>query len=103
VPALLDVITHLGNISAGDPDSPGPTIHAQRPWTVTSDAVVRQGEDLQEDETSESGHAYLLEVDLAREVIEVWSAWRDGAKPSPEEATLAVIYYGERDAYQPLE
>jgi len=53
--------------------------------------------------TTESGHDYLLEVDLAREAVEVWSAWRGGAIPSPEEATLAVIYYGEHDAFQPLE
>ncbi|MFD0730914.1 hypothetical protein [Planotetraspora mira] len=45
-------------------------------------------------------HAHLLKVGIAQEVVEVWSAWRDGAPPTPEEATLAIIYYAEHDAYQ---
>jgi hypothetical protein len=50
-----------------------------------------------------SVHDDLLEVDLAREVVKVWSAWRGGMTPTLETATLAVVYYGEHDAYQPLE
>lgn len=103
MPTLLDVISHLDDISAGDGYSPGPTIYARRPWTFSSDALVLRGEDLPDGVTTESGHDYLLEVDLAVEAIEVWSAWRDGAAAAPEEATLAVIYYAEHDAYQPLE
>jgi hypothetical protein len=49
---------------------------------------------------TESGHHYLLEVDLAIDVLEVWSAWRDGATPTAEEAALAVIYYGDHDSYR---
>jgi hypothetical protein len=35
--------------------------------------------------------------------VEVWSTWRDGATPTADEATLAIIYYAEHDAYQPVE
>jgi hypothetical protein len=34
---------------------------------------------------------YLLEVDIAQEVVEVWSACKDGATLTAEEATLAII------------
>jgi hypothetical protein len=53
------------------------------------------------DEESPEGWRYLLEVLIAREVLEVWSAWRNGRIPSVEEAREAVIYYADNDAYQP--
>ena len=43
-----------------------------------------------------------MEVNLAIEAIEVWRAWRGGAMPSAEQATLAVIHYAETDSYQPV-
>jgi hypothetical protein len=55
---------------------------------------------LAEDESPASWR-YLLEVLIAREVLEVWSAWRDGRIPSVEEACEAIIYYADNDAYQP--
>lgn len=103
VPTLLEVISRLDDIPSGDGYSPGPTIYARRPWTPSSDALVLRGDDHPDGVTTESGHDYLLEVNLAVEVVEVWSAWRSGAIPTPEEATLAVIYYGEHDAYEPPE
>jgi hypothetical protein len=103
VPTLLEVISHLGDIPANDGYSPGPTIYARQPWTISSDALVLSGDDCPDGVATESGHDYLLEVDLAREAVEVWSAWRGGATPTPEDAALAVIYYGEHDAYQPPE
>lgn len=102
VPSLLDVVSHLNEIPAGDGFSPGPTIYATRPWTLNADAVVLRGDDDPEGGTTESGHQYLLEVDLALDAIAVWSDWRGGRTPTPEEAALAVIHYAEHDAYQPL-
>jgi hypothetical protein len=64
--------------------------------------VVLRGNDDPDEGTIESGHEYLLEVDLAREAVEVWSDWRGGTTPTSEEAALAVIHYAEHDAYQPL-
>jgi len=64
---------------------------------------VLRGADLPDGVTTNSGHRYLLEVDLANDVIEVWRAWRAGSMPTPEEATMAVIYYAQYDAYQPVD
>jgi hypothetical protein len=45
---------------------------------------------------------YLLEVHMAREVLDVWRDWRAGRQPSVEQAVEAVTYYAERDAYLPV-
>ncbi len=103
VSSLLEIVTSLRDIPLGDGYSAGPTIYAKRPWTPSTEAVVLRGDDIPAGVTTESGHHYLLEVDLALEAIEVWSEWRAGAIPTPEEATLAIVYYGEHDAYQPVQ
>jgi len=41
----------------------------------------------------------LLEVWLAQEVLDVWSAWRDGTMPTTEEAVAALVHYATHDAY----
>lgn len=48
-----------------------------------------------------AGWRYLLEVLIAREVLEVWSDWRNGRLPSAEEACEAIAYYADNDAYLP--
>jgi hypothetical protein len=104
MPSLLDVVAHLNDIPIGNRfEGPGPTIFARRPWAPESDALVLRDEASDGMASTAPGHAYLLEVDLAQEVVEVWSAWRDGATPTAQEATLAIIYYAEHDAYQPVE
>jgi hypothetical protein len=47
------------------------------------------------------GARYLLEISLAKEVLEVWSSWRNGRSPEPSEACAAVIHYAIHDAYLP--
>ena len=47
------------------------------------------------------GMEYVLEISLIKNVIKVWSAWRDGAVPSISQACDAVLHYAERDAYLP--
>lgn len=49
------------------------------------------------------GMEYLLEVFLAREVLEVWSDWRGGRMPGPNEKIAALEYYCEHDCYIPIE
>jgi hypothetical protein len=49
------------------------------------------------------GYVYLLEVELAKEVVEVWTSWRNGRIPSSDQKAEAVLYYGLNDAYLPLE
>lgn len=46
---------------------------------------------------------YLLEVVIAKEVLEVWSEWRDGRRPSLPEACEAVLHYASHDAYLPAD
>jgi hypothetical protein len=41
---------------------------------------------------------YLLEVYLAREVIDLWSEPRDGRTPSGEKAVDAVLHYATYDS-----
>lgn len=74
------------------------TIFAAEPWTPDSPAVSQL-----EDGPPPDGLKYFLEVDLAAEVLEVWSAWRKGRSPSLPEAVGAVIHYATFDAYQPVE
>ena len=49
------------------------------------------------------GWSYLLEVDLARDVLDVWRGWRDQREPSREDAVAAVVYYATNDAYLPTD
>ena len=48
------------------------------------------------------GLKYVLEVELAKEVLDTWSRWRSGRAPTTEEALQAILYYSEHDAYQPI-
>jgi hypothetical protein len=52
------------------------------------------------EEEPAAGWRYLLEVFIAREVLEVWSSWRGNRAPSMDEACEAIIYYADNDAYQ---
>lgn len=45
----------------------------------------------------------VLSVEQAREAIRVWSAWRGGVTPSPEERFRAVMFCSQQGAYLPLE
>jgi hypothetical protein len=104
VTRLLDVVATLDAVPIDDdPDTWPPTIFARRPWSPESSALVLREAAVNGVAVAAPDHAYLLEVDLAREVVEVWSEWRSGAVPTREEATGAVIYYAEHDAYEPVE
>ena len=99
---ILEVIATLDEIPEGDPYEVEPTIFARKPWTVDSQAIVLNEDAVNSVAPSAPDFGYLLEVDLAKEVIRVWSDWRDGAAPTLEEATQAVIFYAEYDSYQPV-
>jgi hypothetical protein len=49
------------------------------------------------------GMKYLIDVELAKEILNVWSNWRQGRKPSLDEKYKAIQYYLENDAYIPNE
>jgi hypothetical protein len=91
---LADVVSALASAD------PAATIYAAPPFTPESDATIVVAGD---EALRPAGFAYLLEVELAHQVLEVWSAWRDGRQPAPDEAANAVIYYAQRDAYEPVD
>ena len=45
----------------------------------------------------------VLGVEQARDAIAVWSAWRGGVTPSPEERFRAIMFFSQSGAYLPLE
>jgi hypothetical protein len=49
------------------------------------------------------GLRYFLEVALAKDAVDVWSEWRDGAEPTLDDKLMAVSYYATHDAYLPLD
>jgi hypothetical protein len=69
-------------------------------WTPSSRAVLVIALTGDDDEPP-LPFVYFLEIDLIREVINVWRDWRKGKKPTLEEKCEAVIYYAENDAYLP--
>jgi hypothetical protein len=102
MPTLADLIASLDTIPERNPSGEVGVIYARRPWSPDSEAVVLYGERSVESVTM-PGFTYLLEVGLCKEVIEVWSSWRDGRTPTLTEAVGAVIWYGEHDAYEPVD
>jgi hypothetical protein len=93
VPELIEVVAAL---PITDPEA---TIYVSLPITPQSAAIVCPES---EDGSSPAGFEYLLEVSLALQVLDVWSRWRDGRKPTAAEAVQAVIYYALQDAYEPV-
>jgi hypothetical protein len=81
------------------------TIYAEAnpKWSPESTALVRQNEGETTGPIQIGGRvlSYMLEVDLAREAIEVWSEWRNGRQPTPIDMCAAVIYYATHDAFLP--
>ncbi len=45
----------------------------------------------------------VLSVEQARDAIRVWSAWRGGLRPSPEDRFNTVMFFSKHGAYFPLE
>ena len=72
-------------------------------WSATSEAVVCVIPDDDSDPPEAEGFDYFLEVDLAKETVQVWSEWRDGKQPTTTEKLDAMIYYAEYDAWLPLD
>jgi len=49
------------------------------------------------------GLGYFLEVEIAKEVVEVWRQWRGGREPTIRQLVEAVVHYAVNDAYLPAE
>jgi len=96
--------TLLDLIDAIDDLDPGLTIYIEDipELSIHSKALARPPRD-DGSIYPEDGFVYLLEVDLAKEVVEVWKSWRSGRIPTSEQKAEAVLYYGLNDAYLPLD
>src|SRR5688572_15407682 len=76
---------------------------ASRPLSAGSPARAAAEGDGSVQMEADSELGYLLEVDLAREAIEVWSEWRNGRVPTPDERVAAVAFYADNDAHLPVD
>lgn len=77
------------------------TIYAAESWSETSNAVAAREPEDGSLPPEAAGMRYVLEVSIAREVIEVWSKWRGGAVPTTSERCEAILHYAENDSYLP--
>jgi hypothetical protein len=77
------------------------TLYAAKPWTADSPAIATLEPESGAVPTEAAGMDYLLEISLAKSVLDVWKDWRHGREPSDEERCEAIIYYAEHDAYLP--
>ena len=92
--SLADVVENVDNVDRRL------IMYAVRPWTAQSPIWAAH---LDEIDGRPDGFEYMLEVDLAKAAIEVWSSWRDDQVPTTAQACGAVIWYAEHDAWQPVE
>jgi hypothetical protein len=95
VATLRDLIRTLDDLDDDAVIYTDGTSPAARAVTVADEVAARAAK--------EDGLRYFLEVSLARDAVEVWSAWREGEKPTEDEKLMAVSYYATHDAYLPLE
>ena len=56
----------------------------------------------EENEEPPPGTVYVLGLILMKNVLKVWSAWRNGAVPTIPQACEAVLHYAKYDAYLPV-
>lgn len=79
------------------------TIYAEKnpDWSANSLAVVCPEPEEGGVPDEARGMSYLLEVFLAKEVIEDMGEGRGGRGSTAQDKCEAVIYYAENDAYMP--
>ena len=92
---LIQLVERLDELDDED------TIYACEPWTQNSEAMVAPDPESDPDgtppEATEAGMTYFLEVFIAREVVEGWTASLD-EKPTLAETCQRVIEYAINDA-----
>ncbi len=98
---LADVVASLDAFHRAAHNGVEPTIFAEEPWHPASPAVVLSEQARGGRAPSMPSYSYLLEVELATEVLSTWTSRRSGSVPSPEQAAEAVIHYAAHDSHQP--
>jgi hypothetical protein len=97
--ALRDVVGKLARL---DREA---TIYAQEPWTPDSPSLLRvQDPEAEYEPIVIDGHRCLLEVSIARDVVETYATWCADERRTPTHAdeVRAVLHYATHDAYLPL-
>ena len=75
----------------------------QQPVALTSLIKIVNDYECEElEKYSVDGFYYLLEIDIIKEILQVWSFWRNSKKPTLNEMLMAIIYYSENDTYLPV-
>jgi len=92
--SLRRIIDEIGGLDDGL------TVYAPAGAEVSPETPVY----LVNEETEEppAGTEYVLELSLVKNVVKVWSAWRNGAVPTVSQACEAVLHYAKYDAYLPV-
>jgi len=92
---LREVIGNVENLSDDL------TIYATKAveWDIDAPAALVLSSDTEEIGIRFEDLSYFLEVEIAKEVLSVWSEWRNGTNPNELERIEALIYYADNDAY----
>jgi hypothetical protein len=103
---LLDVVRQLDELPDNAEDEETPFIIYAAPhdgqWAADSPAVVLAPPDGNVVQVIEGiEYRYLLEVFLAKEVVEAYQEHHGTLHPTADEKLRAIIYYAEHDAYLP--
>jgi hypothetical protein len=67
-------------------------------WDVNGPVAMVLLSDMDNIGTDLEGLHYFLEIELAKEVLDVWKQWT-GRTPTEKERDEALIYYADNDAY----
>ena len=78
----------------------GPVIYASKngEWNLDAKVMILHGEPDTLENKSE-GLTYFLEIEIAKEVLKVWRAWRNEREPNEAERIEAILHYADFDAY----
>lgn len=68
-------------------------------WSLDLSAALVLTSDMERIGDKLEGLSYFLEVEIAKEVLNVWKEWRNGREPSEDERIKALLYYANYDAY----
>jgi hypothetical protein len=102
---LLELINRLDELDDSDRFNP-PTIYAEGGPNAApaAKAVICAGDEEGKLVCPQDPALHeVLMVALAKEAVEVWSKWRGGRVPEPQDKFAAVMYYSRHDAYLPVE
>jgi hypothetical protein len=92
---LREIINQLETL----PDAVSIYATKSKDWDVDAPAALVLEADASEIGIELEELRYFLEVYIAKEALEVWNEWRNGALPTTEERIAAVLYYASHDAY----